>query len=266
MSSRSAQSPSNAPNAWGIACRPTVLFVAAYALSITPHEVVHALTSYLLGFNSTLFQMWVNPDSSEATSKQIAVIAAAGPVFSLAVGLVCLALYQRPFRRRPSGLMWLMMALVGIYCFLGPVVGAALGGDFHVVLTSLGASKMVGYVASAIGLVALPCFMLFMGKELLRWAPRDFGRVKAVACTTAAPALIGPLIVLLVYWPLPGFLVSSTIGGNVFWVFAVAGAAFCFSPQRSGEITPSFTRSDLILSIVAVSMVRLLVHGVRLAH
>src|ERR1700730_10391421 len=49
MNSQSTQSPSNVPNAWGVACRPTLLFVAAYALSITPHEAVHALTSYLLG-------------------------------------------------------------------------------------------------------------------------------------------------------------------------------------------------------------------------
>src|SRR5258708_39490557 len=131
MTSQSTQSPSNVPNAWGVACRPTLLFVAAYALSITPHEAVHAFTSYLLGFSSTLFQMWVNPDPARATSRQLATIAAAGPVFSLAVGVTCWLLYQRRFRRKPAALMFLMLAMVGVYSFLGPLAGSALGGDFN---------------------------------------------------------------------------------------------------------------------------------------
>jgi hypothetical protein len=62
-------------------------------------------------------------------------------------------------------------------------------------------------------------------------------------------------------------LISSTIGGNVFWVFAVMGAARGFSLRRSDEITPpSFTRADLTVSIVALAMVRLLVHGIHLHH
>lgn len=267
MNSQTFISKPSAADTWGAACRPTALFVVAFALNATPHEAVHAITGYLLGIDSTLFQLWVNPDSAEATSKQLAIIAAAGPVFSLAVGIVCLALYQRRFRRRPSGVMWLMMALVGIYFFLGPMVGAALGGDFHIALTTLDTPKIVAYVVSAIGLALLPSFMFFMGGELLRWAPSDFGRVEAVACTTVGPWLIGTLLVLLVYWPLPGFLISSTIGGTVFWVFAVMGAARGFSLRRSDEITPpSFTRADLILSIVALAMVRLLVHGIHLHH
>jgi len=105
---------------WGVTCRPTLLFVVAFALNVTPHEVVHAITSYLLGFNSTVFQMWMNPDSAEATPRQLAIIAASGPLFSLAVGAVCWVLYQRRFRDRPSGLAFLMIAMVGIYFFLGP--------------------------------------------------------------------------------------------------------------------------------------------------
>src|SRR6267142_363205 len=94
----------NVSSSWGVRCRPTLLFVAAFALNVTPHEIVHAITSYLLGFNSTVFQMWVNPDSAEATPRQVAAIAVSGPLFSLAVGAVCWVLYQRRFRNRPPGL------------------------------------------------------------------------------------------------------------------------------------------------------------------
>ncbi len=108
-------------SSWSVSCRPTLLFVVAFALNVTPHEIVHAITSYLLGFNSTVFQMWLNPDSAEATPRQLAIIAVSGPLFSLAVGAVCWMLYQRRFRDRPSGLTFLMIAMVGMYSFSVPL-------------------------------------------------------------------------------------------------------------------------------------------------
>jgi len=257
---------SDVSSSWGVCCRPTLLFVVAFALNVTPHEVVHAITSYLLGFNSTVFQMWVNPDSAEASPNQLAIIAVSGPLFSLLVGAVCLLLYQRRFRERPSGLAFLMMALVGIYSFLGPLAGAALGGDLHIAFTFLDIPRTVAYLASAIGFVLLPCFMYYIGRDLLRWAPRDFSRAKAVSCTTLAPWLLGTSLILLLYWPLPRFLVGSTIGGSAFWVFAVLGAALGFPAKGPAETSSSFTRSDLILAIAALVLVRLLAHGIRLAH
>jgi hypothetical protein len=261
----------NPPNltishSWGAACRPTLLFAVAFALSVTPHEIVHAITSYLLGFNSTVFQMWVNPDSAEATPRQLAIIAVSGPLFSFAVGAVCWVLYQRRFRERPSGLGFLMMAMVGIYSFLGPLAGAALGGDFHTAFTFLHLSAAVSYVASAVGFILLPSFMYYMGRELVRWAPRESGRTKAVACTILAPWLVGTLLLLLIYWPLPQFLIGSTLGGSVFWAFAVLGAALGFPSRRPAETISSITRLDLALTIAAVAMVRLLANGIRLSH
>jgi hypothetical protein len=257
---------SGVSHAWGVTCRPTLLFVVAFALNVTPHEIVHAITSYWLGFNSTVFQMWVNPVSAEATPRQLAIIAASGPLFSLVVGTVCWVLYKRRLRERPSGLFFLMMTLVGIYSFLGPLAGAALGGDFHIAFTILHISTTVGYMASTSGFILLPPFMYYIGRELLRWAPSKFGRAKAVVCTTLAPWVVGTFLLLVVYWPLPRFLVGSTIGGSAFWVFAVLGAALSFPTRRPAETIPSFTRSDLILTIAALAMVRLLVNGIRLAH
>jgi hypothetical protein len=262
-----SQSPkSDVSHTWGVAFRPTLLFVAGYALNVTPHEIVHALTSYLLGFNSTVFQMWVNPDSADASANQLAIIAVSGPLFSLIVGAVCWLLYQRRFRERTSGLGFLMMAMVGIYSFLGPLAGTALGGDFHIAFTFLDISRTVAYLASAIGFILLPWFMDYIGRELVRWAPPEFSRAKAVACTSLAPWLLGTLLLLPLYWPLPRFLVGSTIGGSAFWLFAVVGAVRGFPARRPAEIIPSVTRSDLILTIAALAMVRLLVNGIRLAH
>lgn len=251
---------------WSSAFRPTLLFVAAFALNSTPHEAVHALAAYWLGFNSTLFQLWVNPDPAGPSPTQMAIIAAAGPIFSLSLGLISWVLYQRRFRERSAGLLFLMLAVVGTYSFIGPLAGTALGGDFNIVATSLKASAAVRYGASAIGFLLLPTFLFLMGRELVRWAPSSFTRTQAVATTTIAPWLIGTTLTLLVYWPLPSSLIGSTLSGSVPWVFVVIGAAL--RPAGSGHAPgiSSITRADLAITILVLALVRLLASGVRLTH
>jgi hypothetical protein len=256
--------PSSIRIPWDAAIRPTILFVAAYALSMTPHEAAHAVVAYLLGFSSTLFQLWVNPDAAQATSNQQALIAAAGPLFSVSVAVVSLLIYRK-LKCRPSGLVFLMLGTVGIYIFLGSVLAAAMGGDFNIVLTALGTPKSIRYIVSAIGLILLPLFMFFVGKELLQWAPIGFSRVKAVACTTVAPWLIGTLVATIVYLPLPKFLIGPNLIGSVFWVFAVLGAALG-GDLRPSIVLSSISWSDVILLTAAVVMVRLLVPGVHLGR
>lgn len=148
--------------------------MAAFALNVTPHEAVHAAVGYLLGFSSTLFQMWVNPDAATASSRQMAAIAA----LSWERSLGCSSKWR--YRDRAVGLVFLMLGIIGIY----PLAGAAFGGDFNIVPKAIGASKIIQNAASATGLVLLPLFMFFMGKELSWWSPLSFGRTKAVVCTT----------------------------------------------------------------------------------
>jgi hypothetical protein len=259
--------PASAPPAgFGVAVRPTLLFVAAYSLSISPHEAVHALVGYILGFNSTLFQMWVDPDAASATPLQLAAIAAAGPLVSLAVGLTCWLLYKKIYRSKPSGLFFLMMAIVGVYSFLGPMVGAAFAGDFNNALRFMAVSRTIQYAISALGTALLSVFMFFIGMELSGWGPQSFGRAKNVISTTVAPWLIAPFFIILLYYPLPRPLIASTFGGSVFWTFAVIGAAVGSSGTRPDRAISALTRFDVIAIIVAIAMVRTLAHGVRLAH
>jgi hypothetical protein len=259
---------SQTATAWPAAFRPTLLFLAAYAFNVTPHEAVHAITSYFLGFNSTLFQMWVDPDPTVATPMQLAIIAGVGPLFSLAVGLIFCTLYRR-WSQKSFGLLLLMMCMVGIYSFLGPLAGTALGGDFNVAFHFVEVAGWIRYLLSAIGFVLLPTFMYFMGKELVRWAPADFSRVKSVFCTTVAPWLIGTPFLVLIYWPLPAFLVRSTLMGSLFWIFAAVGAAIGFKTRKVREVTntsPAIPWADLGFFIAALAMVRSFVHGIRLKH
>jgi hypothetical protein len=111
----------------GVALRPTLLFMTAFALNASPHEATHAVTAYMLGFSSTLYQMWVNPDAAAATPRQLIAIAVAGPIFSLTVGLISFVLYPWRYSRRPSGLLFLMLAIIAFYIPLG----GSIFGDIH---------------------------------------------------------------------------------------------------------------------------------------
>ena len=246
----------------GVAVRPTVLFVTAFALNATPHEAVHAVTAYMLGFSSTLYQMWVNPDSAAATPRQLIAIAVAGPIFSLIVGLISFALYRWRYSRRPSGLLFLMFAIVAFYIPLG----GSIAGDIHLALGFGGASKLQMDLISVVAVLMLSTMMFFMGKELCSWAPPWFSRSQAVLCTTAGPWLIGTILMTLVYLPIPRFLIAPNLVSSVFWAFAVIGA--CFSKRTMPALRPirSLTPPDLFVTAAALLMVRLLVHGVRLAH
>jgi hypothetical protein len=248
-------------NRIGVAVRPTLLFMTAFALNASPHEGTHAVTAYMLGFSSTLYQMWVNPDAAEAAPRQLITIAVAGPIFSLIVGLISFVLYRWRYNRRPSGLLFLMLAIIAFYIPLG----GSIFGDINLALGFGGASKLLMIAISIVAALMLSTMMYFMGKELCSWAPPWFSRSQAVLCTTVGPWLIGHVLITLVYLPLPKFLIAPNLVGSIFWVFAVIGAIRSDRTMPAVRPICSLTRADLIVTAGAFLMVRFLVHGVRLA-
>ena len=249
-----------------MAARPSILFATAFALVTTPHEAAHALTAYSLGFNVSLFKMWVNPDAASATPWQSFVIAVAGPIFSLLVGLSSWVLYRLRFKQNRSGLLFLMLAIVGTYLFLGPMAAVAFGGDFNVAFRATSVPPLIADAVSALGLIVLSTFMGFMGRELFGWAGEGGSRSKSVLMMTVAPWLFGTLLVSLIYWPLPRFIVGSNVVGSVFWLFAVAGATFCKSPPLNENAGSPLTLPDLIVTLLAVGLVLSTTNGIRMAR
>ena len=63
---------------------------------------MHA-TNYVLGFNCTVFQMWVDPDSAESYPDAARDHRISGPLFSLLVRAVYWVLYRRRFREDHPG-------------------------------------------------------------------------------------------------------------------------------------------------------------------
>jgi hypothetical protein len=144
-----------------------------------------------------------------------------------------------------------MLAIVGTYSFLGPMAAVAFGGDFNVAFRATSVPPLIADAVSALGLIILSTFMGFMGRELLGWAGAGGSRSKSVLTMTVAPWLFGALLVSLIYWPLPRFIVGSNVVGSVFWLFAVAGATFCKSPPLNENAGSPLTLPDLIVTLLA---------------
>jgi hypothetical protein len=248
------------------ALRPSVLSAAAFGLVTTPHEAAHAVTAYLLGFNLTLFKMWVNPDAASATPWQSFAIAIAGPILSLVLALVSWMLYRTRSKERSSGLLFLMLSIVGMYSFLGPMAATALGGDFNTAFQALGVPRPIAYAVSIAGLISLSAFMFAMGRELLGWGCPGDSRWKAVRMMTLGPWLLGMLLVLLMYWPLPKFMIGPNVMGSIFWVFAVAGASFSKAPPHRTHAGSALSLSDMTATILAISMILSTTSGIRMAR
>jgi hypothetical protein len=105
-----------------------------------------------------------------------------------------------------------------------------------------------------------------MGTELLQFGRSNDSRLKSVVIMTLAPWLLGTFFVLLIYWPLPKFMVGPAIGGSIFWLFAVAGATLSKNPPRNSNTASTLTLPDLIAIFAAVGMVWSMANGIRLAH
>src|SRR5262245_14146810 len=118
------------------------------------HEGAHAITAVSMGMPTTLFNCWVDYDSSGPSAAQRATSGAAGPVASLVFGLACWLLYWRAKNSRP-GLPFLYLASSGIGNFFGNLMSAAFVGDFSNAALVLGLSQTVRYAASLIGAIGI---------------------------------------------------------------------------------------------------------------
>jgi hypothetical protein len=242
--------------------RPTLVYVGAFMLNFTPHEMTHALTARLFGFHSMLHHLWVTPDAANASPGQVATIALSGQAFSATLAAACLLLF-RAFRRRPAGLWLLFTGTTGFYIVFGNMTSAAFFGDINVALVALGTPPPIRYAISACGIVLLSLTTFHAGGALVAWAPQRFGRASAVATTTLLPWIAGTAIATMLYLPMPAFLLWPNIAASVFWAFAVAGAWW----RRRGEsmsIARPILIGDVVLLAVALAMVRWLAPGVRL--
>ena len=136
-----------------------VAYSTASLITVTLHEFGHGLAARLYGLHPTIFGL--HEEDIAASPARIAVIAAAGPVVSLGLGLIFLAIHKRLRGQSFIRYLTLWLGLLGVAVFMGYLMTSPFykSGDVFKALASfnlaspffLGLSLLFG----AIGIIQL---------------------------------------------------------------------------------------------------------------
>lgn len=243
-----------------MAMKLTLSFFSAYGFHMVFHESAHALVARGLGLRSTLHHYYADVDLGGGSPGARALIAAAGPIFSLALGSACWAAH----RSWPSP-YFLYGAVFGVCLFLGNLMSASFAGDFATVASLLDVGASARRAATIAGLILLPAFLYVIGGEFLPWASSGSSRWRAMIEVIAVPVILGTALVVLAFLPMPAPFVLSWIAASAFWGFA-AVAVLVAVRRDDGDGGPRQTAGwrDLLAAASLSIVVRVLANGVAL--
>jgi hypothetical protein len=225
-------------------------FAAASMLVTILHEVAHAVTAYLLGVPSTLFNYSAELDMTiaQARSSASSIIRLAGPAACLVAGIASYAALRR-FRNAAAAIPLLFLTVFGLGTFFGNMMSASFVGDFSTVAEALHWTRPMRISVSVAGALAVAVVHF--------WAGRVLGQFRLVAVSAA----LGMLIVMLANWPMPAPSVTARLAEASFWLFAVAGAV----TARRGTAIDVAGRPhwiDAAVLVAAIVIVRVMKSGI----
>jgi hypothetical protein len=246
--------------------KPTILYLAAYILTIIAHEFSHAIMANLVGIPAVVFPFYTNISRTIGSVTDKAMISITGPFVSLSAGLICLFLFRQA---KNTGLkLFLLYAyLLGISIFLGNMFSASMAGDFNRFFNLLGHKLWVKIVVTAIGLLGSIAFMYCVGAIFTRFTiSGQYSKKETIMSTIVLPWVLGTFIYIVILLPLPGELIMGIITSSIFWIFTIAGA--WFYKIKSGEALLQLnktTLAELIILMLCVFLIRMISHGVSLS-
>ena len=189
-----------------------VAYAAASLITVTLHEFAHGLAAWLYGFRPTVYGL--HEEDIAASPMRIAVIAAAGPVASLLLGMIFLAVYKRMRGQGFPRYLTLWLGLLGIALFMGYLLTPPFytKGDVYTVLANVNlASPLfigISVVCGAIGIIQL-------GR---------IGVPRLLALTNSLQPLRPQMMALgLLAWILGGLLVLVAMFPQFPWMLVAIG-------------------------------------------
>lgn len=187
---------------------------AAYVLTTAPHELAHSVTAAVFGLDP----VWHGDRAPHrpGTAGQEALIALAGPLYSLLSGTLVLTVTGRA--RGYLGLLGSWLGLLSVAGFAGYLISGAFvaSGDIPDALRLLGAPVWVGWLGAVIGVAGLLVVVARVAAiRLSALAPRGWSARQAIrglgllavpvaaglvlaASIPAGPPLIAQMVILVV--------------------------------------------------------------------
>jgi hypothetical protein len=244
--------------------RIVVWFPTAYTIVIIAHEGAHAVSAAALGFPSTLFNFWV--DFTGGTVVQQAIVGAAGPVASLALGVVA-AIGSRVLRHPAAIVPLVLLGAHGVSNFFGNLMSAAFVGDFSNAARALGIPMPLRYSIALLGVIGLSVTLFVAGRELRRCTSPGTGRLTAAAGTTILPMALGTLFVIIINQPTPmgASFASARWSEGAFWIVAAIGAFFATARTTHEPNPVKVLFIDVLMLVLTTGVVRLMSTGIAVA-
>lgn len=197
----------------------TVAFVLAQTIIIALHEGAHTVAGRLLGYGAFQFTGQVRFVPEPTATSAVVAIAMAGPLFSIASGLV--AMRFRPFRGHGfAQLLWIWMAFLSAeegfgYFFIAPIIQA---GDTGTALAALAAPAWVGWLCGVVGVAGL----IFLARQFAVRGARHTRDLYEMRAFCYYPWIIGTVSLVL----LEALYLTLTAGTSPDAAFAILlGAA-----------------------------------------
>lgn len=217
------------------------------AITVLVHEIGHWVVGAALGYPSQLYAFAVS-HGGEQTAGDVAVMAMAGPLVSLVVGLVMTT--WTPLRRTggTAHLLWLWIGFTSLQEFVTYLVITPFGaGDTAMAVAALGWGAPVMFAALALGIGGMFWQAWRFALHLHRHSGGDHGRANQLAWH---PWLLGVVwmiavqaVLLLIAPPTatgeaglsPGLVIVLLMASMAITVFAPMGFIFLRKREVAAE-------------------------------
>ena len=260
-------------NKRNIIINSTALFVIATILQMTIHEVGHFVAAIVLGStNIVLFHNYVLENSLSLRSGIL--VAAAGPIFSLLIGITFNFICSKYKKRNTFFLFLLYMSVFGYINFMGYLMIAPffIQGDTGYIFNALKLPILISIIIAVLGAVSL----FFILKKLSKYFI-EMGTVEIIENQTLRkeftnslvifPLFIGIVITSLLNLPVPVFLsliypLCSPLALMWSYGFLLKANYSKENTNKNFDLLNKLQPQLLIILILIIIMNRLLVSGI----
>lgn len=226
-------------------------FIGAQMLVVLVHELAHVVAGLALGSSGELFPFGV-VHTPEGTRGQAAVMALAGPLFSLVTGAVMVLWQPLRSRRGFAQLFWVWFAHVSVMEGIGYLVLTPFGvGDTGATAASYDLSPVITWLCLLISVAGMFWLAMSFARAAVVHTAGDLPGARGFAFHPWIPGVVFAVLLQLLIFALveatfsPGEQVAVMMASVALGVFAPMSVPFSQRIARRDASLPGSARLQL---------------------
>ena len=251
---------------YAFATNNVLIYITTSIIVTILHELAHFLVANYFDLHPVLYHNYVNY-SDKFTASQGLYIAAAGPLFSLLQGIICMFWTKKIKQKGLFSLTILWLGLQGILTFMGYLLIAPFFayGDTGKVFAILGVPMFMRIIISILSIIIITWYYLKQTAEMVQYAYSDDLDRKTIARDLLLlPIFLGGLINASLQLPVPTFL---SLIAPIFMPFTFMSVYGNYRNIKHDFLKPSvlikeYSISVIIFFVICVTVFRILRYGI----